>query len=898
MDTPGYMNKLKALFLMILLSAGISSNVSAATITVTSTGDSGPGTLRNAISTASAGDTIVFNLTYPATITLSSQLVISCLNLTITGPGADKLTINGNNLCRVFYVNSGVTVTIQGITVANGNADNGGGLLNDSGTVITVNNSTFSGNHASVHGGGLYNDGGTISVIDSTISNNTAVWFGGAVENDVGEMTISGSTIIGNSSGVYGGIDNYGTMEVLNSTIYNNTSTYNCGPSGIFNSSPADGALEIINSTIVGNRGNVGNGDNCYGGGTGDINFKNSIVADSIALSNCAVYGGFAAGTTNNISTDDSCGIAGFTQKSTAELALGPVQDNGGPTQTIALLAGSAAIDAADDTSCPSVDQRGVTRPKGPHCDIGAYELSVTVDLISSVNPSSYGQSVTFTATVLEHGSIPTGTVIFRDGGSEICSGVPLSSGVATCIRSSLSRGDHTISAEFIGDSGSSGSDSLIQTVNKANQTITVNQQAPPSAAFNASLTVSATASSGLDVAITTSGSCSGNGTASAVITMTSGTGTCTVKYDQAGDGTYDPAPQVTESTNAQKAGQAITIDTPAPETAVYNTSFTVAATGGGSGNPVTYSSEGACTNVGATFTMTSGTGTCTVKYDQAGSDNYNAAPQVTEGVTANKAGQTITVNPYAPSSAAYNTSFTVAATASSGLGVAITASGACSGSGTDSAKITMSGLMDTCNVFFNQAGDANYNQAPQVSDTTAQYILTVTPLGTGRGSVSGNGIICNWDGILSAGTCSFGFDYNAGFNLSALADECSFLKEWSDACYGTEGQCEGTMTGQKTVAATFDLYPLARLSSSMDGHDTIADVYNNDATEGGVIQIQGLPFSEDLEFKRPIDVTIECGWNCGYTQLNGEVSINSLTVQFGSVTLQSGVLVIKDTIP
>ena len=83
------------------------------------------------------------------------------------------------------------------------------------------------------------------------------------------------------------------------------------------------------------------------------------------------------------------------------------------------------------------------------------------------------------------------------------------------------------------------------------------------------------------------------------------------------------------------KAAQAISVTTHAPASAVYDASFTVAATGGGSGNAVTFSSSGGCSNVGATFTMTSGTGACTVKYDQAGNANYSAAPTVTETVTA-----------------------------------------------------------------------------------------------------------------------------------------------------------------------------------------------------------------------------------------------------------------------
>src|SRR5206468_5597064 len=110
-------------------------------------------------------------------------------------------------------------------------------------------------------------------------------------------------------------------------------------------------------------------------------------------------------------------------------------------------------------------------------------------------------------------------------------------------------------------------------------------------------------------------GSCSNTG---ANFTMTSGTGTCTVKYDQAGDGDYAAAPEVTETVNAQKAGQTIIVTTHAPASAVFGSGFSVAATGGGSGNAVTFSSGGGCSNTGADFTMTSGTNACSVKYDQA----------------------------------------------------------------------------------------------------------------------------------------------------------------------------------------------------------------------------------------------------------------------------------------
>ena len=209
---------------------------------------------------------------------------------------------------------------------------------------------------------------------------------------------------------------------------------------------------------------------------------------------------------------------------------------------------------------------------------------------------------------------------------------------------------------------------------------------------------------------------------------MTSGTGTCTVKYDQAGDGNYNAATQVTESVTAQKANQTITANPHAPANATYNASFTVGATSD-SGLPVTFSSAGVCTNANATFTMTSGTGTCTVKYDQAGDGNYNAASQVTESVTAQKANQTITANPHAPANATYNSSFTVGATSDSGLPVTFSSAGVCTNA---SATFTMTSGTGTCTVKYDQAGDGNYNAATQVTESVtaqkANQTITVNP--------------------------------------------------------------------------------------------------------------------------------------------------------------------------
>src|SRR5204863_7683822 len=184
----------------------------------------------------------------------------------------------------------------------------------------------------------------------------------------------------------------------------------------------------------------------------------------------------------------------------------------------------------------------------------------------------------------------------------------------------------------------------------------------PGSAVYNTGFTVSAGGGgSGNPIVYSSAGSCSNTG---ANYTMTSGTGTCSVKYDQAGDSNYNAAPQVVETVTAQKAGQAITVTTHAPADAAFNTSFSVAATGGGSGKAVTFSSGGSCSNTGDTFTMTSGTGTCTLRSEERRVGKYGAAPQVIEAVSAKKTAQTISITTHAPAKAAYNDVFSVAANA------------------------------------------------------------------------------------------------------------------------------------------------------------------------------------------------------------------------------------------
>ena len=240
----------------------------------------------------------------------------------------------------------------------------------------------------------------------------------------------------------------------------------------------------------------------------------------------------------------------------------------------------------------------------------------------------------------------------------------------------------------------------------KVDQTIQVSTPAPATAVFGTGFSVAATGGgSGNPIVYGSSGGCTNSG---ASYTMTSGSTNCTVTYDQAGNANYNAATEVTEHVTAQKAAQTITVTTHAPAAAVYGSSFGVSASA--PGGTVSFSSAGACSNVGATFTMTSGTGTCSVLYDQAGNSNYTAAAEVTESVTAQKAAQSITFSSL--SNHTYgDADFGPGATASSGLAVSYGASGNCS---IVAGAVHLTGA-GSCTVTASQTGNSNFSAAVPV---------------------------------------------------------------------------------------------------------------------------------------------------------------------------------------
>jgi CSLREA domain-containing protein len=403
-----------------LLSIAAATQAMAITVTNTTDGAApGPaGSLRKAINDAAAGDTINFSVSVPAGITLTAGQLLISKNLTIVGPGARNLTISGNNASRIFEVAAGVTMDMSGLTLTGGNANlpsasvRFGGAIYNSGT-LTITACRIIGNKASSQtangdgsGGGIFNYiGGTLTMRDSEISNNlcdSAQSEGGGIFN-VGTANLTNCTVSNNQVSVFGkfqyadgaGISNYrygtngvygaATLNLVNCTINNNYIRPPADPNnslaggGIFKSS--DATVNIRN-TIVAQNSCPASGQDVYGQvGPPTVPF-NSQGHNLIGISNDDT------GNTGWI-TDQNDPNRDYTGTVSQPLVPGLVDpdgsfspvNNGGPTNTVALLSTSAAIDRGDDVvlSAPynlANDQRGPGFPRklATHTDIGAFE--------------------------------------------------------------------------------------------------------------------------------------------------------------------------------------------------------------------------------------------------------------------------------------------------------------------------------------------------------------------------------------------------------------------------------------------------------------------------------------------------------------------------------------------
>ena len=357
--------------------------------------------------------------------------------------------------------------TLQGAPATNGDpgrAALGGAVSSRSSDVVMVNSlvvlnfaigGTAAGGGGSEQfaggsgGGGLFaTEGGDVTVVNSTFDNNVSA--GGSVPTAV-------TGFAGRASG--GGLYLNAPATLIGNTIAHNVAQAGSGPT---------------------------DGTNPHGGGvfisTQELDYTNNIIAANIvtpteALAGVDVYHSFVTapsgghnliGVLDPFSPKTSTDISGTPSSPLDPKLATTVVNNGGFWETLALLPGSPAAGAGDDSVCAAplppapgpngsggVDQRGVHRPQpaGGHCDIGAFEFQYqpsTTVLTSSSNPAALGESVTLTATVSANGT-PTGSVTLKDGGASIGGG-SLAGGVVTVTTAALSEGVHSITAEYSGD--------------------------------------------------------------------------------------------------------------------------------------------------------------------------------------------------------------------------------------------------------------------------------------------------------------------------------------------------------------------------------------------------------------------------------------------------------------
>ncbi len=304
--------------------------------------------IRDAI--AAGGGPHTFDCGAPTTVVTQATIEID-KNVVLDGEG--NLTLDANGGHRVFWVETNVTAELQGVTITGGATGASGGAIWNYGT-LTLTNSTVSGN-AAQSGGGIRNSG-VVTLANSTVAGNTAENYGGGILNiGGGSATLTNTTLSGNSAQSGGGASNKG------------------------------GAVSLTNSTISGNVAE-------FGGAI--TNRKDPFRASVITLTRSVVDGdcetGVGATTGSNgynvESPGDTCGFdegTDLVNVSPDALKLGPLQNNGGPTMTHALLPGSVAIDKIPEADCVdadgaplTTDQRGEPRPKtgGTMCDVGAFE--------------------------------------------------------------------------------------------------------------------------------------------------------------------------------------------------------------------------------------------------------------------------------------------------------------------------------------------------------------------------------------------------------------------------------------------------------------------------------------------------------------------------------------------
>ncbi len=403
-------------------------------LVVTSSADSGPGTLREIVNNACPGINVTFDPGVNIIQLTGGELLINKA-ITITGPGPDKLTISGTGNSRIFnIVANTATVNLSGMTLRDGkvpaNATLGGGAIlinNGSGAgPVNISRCVITGNDLSLPanslGGGIDNEGGTVTIDRTSIVNNVTTYRGGAIQNQgFGSMVITNSTIAGNTAGIAGiggAIRSFLPLTITNSTFYGNAAQ----TAG--NLSVAGGTATIRN-TIIGGGALLGTG-----GAGPDINGP-VISADYNLIENTA------SGTITGVTTRNIVGV---------NANLLPIDYYRSVTPVLLPRSNSVVVNNGDSTLVLGLDQRDMARVLGRKADIGAVETNYLY-VTSGGTPQTTSVSRPFTmplqAKIVEAGIPVAGdTVFFRapatgasgtfPGGALVAAAVSNNAGLAT----------------------------------------------------------------------------------------------------------------------------------------------------------------------------------------------------------------------------------------------------------------------------------------------------------------------------------------------------------------------------------------------------------------------------------------------------------------------------------
>lgn len=419
----------------------------AATFTVTNTDDSGPGSLRQAIEDANAAagaDIIDFQIaSYPDAVVLFSGELLVTDSVDIQGPGAANLIVSGNTSSRVFNLDNDsalIDVTISGLSIFSGSAAQGAGIL-DNGENLTLDGVVLSSNAATSEGGGLW-AGGTamnLTIRNSRFSGNTSDGSAGGmfVGDTGGPLLIETTTFSGNLAGMNGGAAVFsspdGPVTFDRSTVSGNFTTLQGG--GLYVGGGGVGAFVFRSSTLSGN--NATDGAGAYFNAPPDgASFEHSTIAanaatgtggglyavDTTIVLDQTIAGDNTAATDNDLGNDangsydvrysliESPGAAtlndGGGNVLNQDPQLGPLQNNGGPTETHLPANTSPAVNAGDPafTPPPTTDQRSLPRVSDGRIDIGSVEIATGTLQFSSPTYSVSEDGVTATITVTRVG--------------------------------------------------------------------------------------------------------------------------------------------------------------------------------------------------------------------------------------------------------------------------------------------------------------------------------------------------------------------------------------------------------------------------------------------------------------------------------------------------------------